>query len=204
MGIIILIKFKNKNNMRFVQAAASILATNYTMNIEGTEEFVAGLLYGMIKKDDLPQIQKCLDNAESLEAEITNAVSDISKGDFQDVLKAVQEIGQIVKELPDDLDECKDIDDDVKKVEAWAAIFKNPVKLTETLTKNLLANWKKVSADITTTETDWNNKKFYEAGEDVADIMVLSVGPISESQNEKEKIDWQLLQDHLKANLFVF
>ena len=190
--------------MRFVQQAAAILATNYSMNIEGTEEFVAGLLYGMVQKDDLPEIQKCLTNAESLEAEITNAVSDLSKGDFQDVLKAVQEIGQIIKEVPQDLDECKDIDSDVKKVEAWAAVFANPVTLTKQLTKNLLANWKKVSADITTTETDWNAKKFYEAGEDVADILILSVGPISESQNEQEEIDWALLQDHLTSTLFVY
>ena len=68
--------------MRFVQQAAAILATNYSMSLEGTEEFVAGLLYGMVQKDDLPEIQKCLTNAESLEAEITNAVSDLSKGDF--------------------------------------------------------------------------------------------------------------------------
>ena len=167
--------------MRFVQQAAAIIATNYTMNLEGTEEFVAGLIYGMIKKDDLPQIQQCLDNASSLEAEITNAISDISKGDFQDILKAVQEIGQIIKELPEDLDDCKDIDDDVKKIETWAAIFTNPVELTKQLTKNLLANWKKVSSDVTQVETDWNNSKFYEAGEDVADVLILSVGPISES-----------------------
>ena len=190
--------------MRFVQQAAAILATKYSMSLEGTEEFVAGLLYGMVQKDDLPQIQNCLTNAESLEVEITNAVSDISKGDFQDVLKAVQEIGQIIKELPTDLDECKDIQDDITKVEAWAAVFANPVKLAETLTKNLLANWKKVSADVTTVESDWNAAKYYEAGEDVADMLILSVGPISESQNEKEQIDWALLQDHLTANLFLF
>ena len=190
--------------MRFVQQAAAILATNYTMNLEGTEEFIAGMIYGMIQKDDLPEIQTCLANASSLEAEITNAIADISKGDFQDILKAVQEIGQIIKELPQDLDNCKDIDGDLKKIEAWAAIFTNPVELTKQLTKNLLANWKKVSADVTQVETDFNDSKFYEAGEDVADVLILSVGPISEAQDPKEEIDWALLQDHLAENLFLF
>ena len=189
--------------MKFVQATASILATQYGMNIEGTEEFVAGLMYGLIEKDDLPEIQKCMKNADALEAEITNVVSDISKGEFQDVLKAVQEIGQITKELPQDLDECKAIDDDVAKIEAWAAIFANPTKLVATLSKNLLANWKNVEADINTTTSDWNAAKYYNAGEDVADMVVLSVGPISEG-DEVEEIDWDLLQQHVVSNLFVF
>ena len=189
--------------MKFVQATAAILSTQYNMNIEGTEEFVAGMIYGLIEKDDLPQIQKCMTNADALEAEITNAISDISKGDFQDVLKAVQEIGQIVKELPTDLDECKNMDDDLKKIEAWAAIFTNPVKLVSTLTKNLMANWSKVKTDIDSTSSDWTAAKYYDAGEDVADMVILSVGPISEG-DKVEDIDWALLQDHLVQNMFLF
>ena len=46
---------------------------------------------------------------------------------------------------------------------------------------NLLANWKKVSADVSTTEFDWTAANYYKAGEDVADILVLSVGPITET-----------------------
>ena len=190
--------------MKFVQAAASIIATNYQMDIEGAEQFIAGALYGLLQKDDLPEIQKCLKNAEGLEVEITNAISDLTKGDIQDVLKAVQEIGVIAKELPQDLEDCKSISGDVEKIENWAKIFANPVALVSALTKNLLANWKKVSADVNTVESDWNAAKYYEAGEDVADMLILSVGPISESQNEKEQIDWALLQDHLTANLFLF
>ena len=158
----------------------------------------------MLDKDDLPQIEQCLTNAESLEAEITNAISDISKGDLQDIIKAVQEIGQIIKELPDDLDQCKDIQGDVDKIEAWAAVFTNPVELVTKLTKNLLANWSKVSADVTQIETDWTAEKFYESGEDVADVLILSVGPISEALEPKEEIDWDLLQQHLVPKMFLY
>ena len=95
--------------MKFVQAAAGIIGTYYKMDIEGAEEFVAGVMYGLIQKDDLPEIQKCLSNAEVLEVEITGALSDFSKGDISDMIKAVQEFGVIIGELPQDLAECKDI-----------------------------------------------------------------------------------------------
>ena len=34
--------------MKFVQAPAAIISTQYGINIEQTEEFVAGMIYGLI------------------------------------------------------------------------------------------------------------------------------------------------------------
>ena len=187
--------------MKFVQAVAPIIASWYSMDIEGAEQFVAGMIYGLIQKDDLPEIEKCLKNGETLEMEITNAISDFSKGDIQDMIKAVQELGQIVKELPQDLDDCKSMDDDIKKIENWAKIFENPVTLVSTLTKNLLANWKDVSADISKATADYNAAKYYDAGEDVADTIVLAVGPISRAEDIDADIDWELLNAHLAENM---
>ena len=66
-----------------------------------------------------------------------------------------------------------------------------------TLTKNLLANWSKVVADVSKTESDWNANNFYDAGDDVAELLVLSVGPVSQPMAD---VDWQALQ----KNLFLF
>ena len=180
--------------MRIVSAIAGIVATNYQMNIEGAEDFVGGLIYGLIAKDDLPEIQKCLKNSEALEAEITNAISDFSKGDLQDIIKGVQEIGQIIKELPGDLDDCQNIQDDVTKIETWAKQFANPVTLVTKLTQNLLAHWGAVSKEITQTETDYNTEKYYECGEDVADIVVLSLGKISHAE---DLVAIKALEEHM-------
>ena len=102
--------------MRPATAIAGIIATKYQMNVAGVEDFVAGLFTGLIHKNDLPLIQACLKNTGALEAEITNALSDISKGDIPDILKGVLEMGQIIRELPNDLSDCKDIADDIKKI----------------------------------------------------------------------------------------
>ena len=188
--------------MKFVQATAAIISTQYGINVEQTEEFVAGMIYGLIEKDDLPEIQKCMKNADTLELEITEAFADFSKGDFQDILKAVQEVGEIVKEVPADLADCEGMDADLAKIEAWAAIFTNPAKLVSTLTKNLLANWKQVSADITTTNSDWGNAKYYSAGQDVADVIILSVGPISEGEEITGEIDYDLAMQNMSQTMF--
>ena len=168
--------------MKILSTLTGILATKYTMDAAGVEEFIGGLISGLVKKDDLPEIQKCLANSESLEVEITNALSDLAKGDIQDVIKGIQELGQILKELPVDLKDCEAISEDVAKIEAWGQIFLNPVTLMVTLTKNLLANWSAVYTDIEQTNSDYNAAKYYNTGEDIADILVLSVGKISASQ----------------------
>ena len=190
--------------MKVLAAIASIIATNYQMDIEGVEQFVAGLIFGLIQKDDLPEIQQCLKDGSSLEAEITNAISDISKGDLQDIIKGVQEVGQIIKELPTDLDDCKGMDDDIAKIEKWASIFAHPTELVTTLTKNLLKNWQGVVADVSKTETDWNNADYYDAGDDIGDILILALGKISQEREEIEEIDWEFLQAHLAENMALF
>ena len=166
--------------MKPAAAIAGIIATKYQMNVAGVEDFVAGLFTGLIHKNDLPLIQKCLQNTGALEAEVTNALSDISKGTIPDILKGVQEMGQIIKELPNDLSGCKDVAADVEKIEAWGAIFSEPVKLIPTLAENLIHNWGKVAGDVSKVDTDYKSAKYENVGEDVADILIESVGPIGE------------------------
>ena len=68
---------------------AALTGTEPAIDVKGVEEFVGGLMFGLINKDDLPEIQKCLSNAEGLETEITEAVQDFEKKDIGDVIKGV-------------------------------------------------------------------------------------------------------------------
>ena len=93
--------------MRVLAAATAILATKYDIDLHGIEEFVGGFMYGVIQADDLKEIETCLTDGEALEVEVTNAISDIQKGDIPDIVKGIQEMGQVVKELPNDLKDCQ-------------------------------------------------------------------------------------------------
>uniref|UniRef100_A0A7S3CQ13 Uncharacterized protein n=1 Tax=Strombidium rassoulzadegani TaxID=1082188 RepID=A0A7S3CQ13_9SPIT len=184
--------------MKILSAITAIIATRYQMDAAGVEEFVGGLIFGLIKKDDLPEIQKCLKDSENLEVQIVNALADVSKGDLQDILKGVQEIGQILQELPVDLSDCQGMSGDIAKIENWASIFSHPTTLITTLTKNLLSNWKDVVAEVSQTSSDYSSADYYKVGEDVGDLLILSVGPISKASNvTMESVDWSALQNNL-------
>ena len=115
-------------------------------------------------------------------------MTDFSKGDVTDIIKGVEEVGKIIEQLPGDLTDCSDMQSDIAKIEKWATIFEHPITLVETLTKNILKNWTKVLSDVMQTMSDWNSDAYYNAGDDVADILVLSIGPITQAPDLEENL----------------
>ena len=59
-------------------------------------DFMDGLIFGLLQKEDLPEIQKCLTHAPDVAKQITAAVEDFEKGDFSDIIAGIGEIGQII------------------------------------------------------------------------------------------------------------
>ena len=65
------------------------------------------------------------------------------------------------------------------RISTWInSLISDPVKLVETLTTNLIRNFAKVSEDINTTSADIAKDDYYTAGNDIADIVVLTLGKI--------------------------
>ena len=182
--------------MKFVQAMAQ--AGLYTMNMEQTEELVAGLLEGLIAKDDLPELKKCMTHGEEISKEFTDVITKLESGNITTMISAITEIGTIVQTLPADFADCKDIQGDIAKVEKWGKQFLNPLTLSVTLAKNMWANHSAVTADISDMNTQMTAGKYFSAGEDIADVTVLALGKISlvrEFQNEAHA-------DMIKQSLF--
>ena len=50
-------------------------------------------------------------------------------------------MGQVVKDLPDDMAKCTDISGDLAKITAWGDVFWHPLDLVTTLYENLWTNW---------------------------------------------------------------
>ena len=49
----------------------------------------------MVQKDNLDEIEKCLKDSETLAAEVSTALEDITKGDISDIIKGVTEMAAI-------------------------------------------------------------------------------------------------------------
>ena len=141
-------------------------------------DFMDGLIFGLLQKEDLPEIQACIQHAPDIAKEITDAVEAFEKGDFADIIAGIGDIGKIIQDLPNDFKDCDSMQGDLKRIEKWGEVFKNPVALIQLLTTNVIKNFSKITQDISSIPTDFNNHQFKNAGEDIADIMVQSIGPV--------------------------
>ena len=160
-------------------AAAAISDQYYAISIQQAEELLGGLIYGLIQKDDLKQIETCLTDADKVEAEINEAVTDIMKGDVQDIIAGISVIGQLLSELPVDLQDCQDIQGDVTRITNWIdALVADPVKLATMIATNVISNFTGITADISTTSSDIAKADYYSAGTDISDIVVLTLGAV--------------------------
>lgn len=171
-----------------VAATANTYLYQYAVNLPDAEEFVAGMIMGLIQKDDLKNIQQCMTDGDTVEKEITQAVSDIEKGDISDIIAGVQILGTLVQQLPADLQHCKGMQADLARIEKWAEIFKNPTQLIQTLTTNVIKNFGEITGDVSKIGTDFSGQKYEQAGVDVADILVATLGPVPAAQPEDLQI----------------
>lgn len=176
--------------------------TQYGISVTGVEEFIGGVIQGLIQKDDLPELQKCLKNTEVVQVEVNKIIEELQKGDLTDIVQAVNDAIALIQELPTDLQDCKSIQDDVTKIENWAKQAITPTGLTK-IVGNVMANWSTIQKDIGDITTDVSEEKYLEAGEVTADVVVLAMGKISYSEQNKLVND-AILASYNKNNLFLY
>ena len=174
--------------MRVLSTIAYAVGSKYAFDVNQAEQLLAGLIYGLIQKDDLAQIQVCLTDAEKVDEELSEAVTDFMKGDVTDIIKGVEMIGTVLQQLPTDLADCQNMQGDIARIEKWAAIFTDPKALVETVTTNLIKNFQVILGDITKASSDFSGADYYDGGADIADIMVETLGAVPELQPEDLKM----------------
>ena len=110
--------------------------------------------------------------------EIEAGIADIKKGGWDNDTQAALQFGLAVLQIPQALSTCENMDEDIAAIESWAQIFTDPAKLSATLAKHYAFHKSEIKADITTLETDWDASSYFQAGDDLAALMTLAVGPI--------------------------
>uniref|UniRef100_A0A7S3IPZ2 Uncharacterized protein n=1 Tax=Strombidium inclinatum TaxID=197538 RepID=A0A7S3IPZ2_9SPIT len=164
--------------MKALSTLAMLLGVEVGFNLADTEEFIAGLIYGLVNDDDLSEIQQCLQGGQQLEDEIETAVADFKKKDITDIIAGIEVIGQIVQEFPTDLENCKNMQGDIDRIEAWAQIFKDPKQLVKTMTVNFMKNKTPIIGNATAVASDWAAENYYQSGDDIANVLVLAIGAV--------------------------
>lgn len=67
--------------------------------------------------------------------------------------------------------------DDIAAIEDWASIFLHPAQLSATVAAHLALHRKEFKADVARVKTDFSSELWFTAGVDIADLMVVAVGP---------------------------
>jgi len=75
--------------------------------------------------------------------------------------------------VPNDIKDCKDVQNDIAAIEAWAKSL-TPMGILE----NALSNYQNIFTDVQAVQSDINAGNMEQAGEDIADIISLVAGPV--------------------------
>ena len=176
--------------MKVLSHLAVMMASQYAINIQQAEEFLGGIIFGLIQKDDLKNIETCLTDGEAVEKQVNEAVEDFMKGDLQDILAGITVLGALIQDLPKDLGDCQAMQGDIARIEKWGEIFTNPTQLMQTVVENLLKNYGTIFGDITKTSGDIAKADYYTAGTDIADVLVLTLGAVPASPETIPVTQW--------------
>ena len=138
-------------------------------------------MYGMTGNNHLAEIEQCFKGTQTLASDAQTALNDIKHGNF---IQGIKDFGTIIWDLPDGFSACTGMDDDIAAIEQWAEIFKEPVKLINTVTSHMLASGDEIKADIADEQADWGNKQYFDAGNDTAAAFTVLIGPINDDWSE--------------------
>jgi len=176
---------------------AAAVATVAVFNVQQVEDFVNGLLTGLVQDDDLSKVKACLTDVKAVETDMTAAIADFSKGDIKSIIAGAQVVGHLLSTVEGDITDCKGMKDDAQRIKAWSAIFSNPEQLIQTVLTNALSNMSGLKADIGQISTDVTSSDFKDLGMDIADIMTKTLGPIPQSAVSADKFpSFDMLHAH--------
>ena len=83
--------------------------------------------------------------------------------------------------MKESLSTCKDLDADIKAIDTWAEIWNDKAKLTSYCGWHFTFYEDQVKADIKTMDSDWDAKNYFKAGDDLAALLLIEIGPLDGS-----------------------
>lgn len=160
----------------------SILDENITIGnkTEAAAELMAGVIYGVTEKNDLEQIDTCLQDADEFVSDILLGISMLEKMDFVDLINGFSLLAATVGEIPHYLYDCSQIGDDLQDFEAWLSVFEHPVELEPVIEANIKKHLPALTLDLAKVKKAISNGEWFHAGEELGIMLVIVVGPVAQ------------------------
>ena len=136
----------------------------------------AGLMDGILHKDNLNYLLGCMSGTDSLVVDIENAVVHFKQGGTMGIGEGIMDIGKFLQDLPPACYNCGGIPDDFQKLGQFFAIFGNPTLLMQRISYNLLWYYSEINADVKLALADWDAADYFGFGDKIGEALALAIG----------------------------
>ena len=131
-------------------------------------DYLAGFIGEFTGNNHLQELETCYAGGQGFIDDVKKVLHDIESGDY---ITAVGDFGPLVTELPEALDDCKNMTQDITKIETWALVFTEPYALMQEAVTNYMANGTNIMANLAKEKHNWAAGNYYEAGQDTAKVI---------------------------------
>eukprot|EP00347_Sterkiella_histriomuscorum_P003706 403363257 len=128
--------------------------------------FAEGFFEGILDAK-LPDLQSCLTDFEEIGLLLKEAIEDLNQESFSSVKRALHEISEAVHKFPTALHQCKVLEDDLKELLRMAEIFGHPFTLIVHASHNLIVNGVDIYRKIHESIVDYENHDYFDFGKNM-------------------------------------
>ena len=177
------------------------------LSVHGVPKFLAGFLYGMTAENHLEEITSCYKGGDLMYEELSFALNKVTSDGWDNITQGALELAIVALQIPQELNTCENMDEDLAAFEEWLTIFKDPSQLVKTVTKHLALHRKQIMGDVATVKAEWAAEQFWFAGITAADLATVAIGPIYPvypSANEAYGLDAMAIPDFVAGLVYGF
>ena len=167
-----------------IDAASSVIAqfdANAAAYIRSGELFTIGLVNGLIKKQNLNEMDGCLrgfDVASSKTGHIIDSLIKGGGGDISSIITAITTFVDIAVSLPVELKDCANMSSDADRIASWAIDGLSPSNMMFKIPTNVIDNYESIFARCVNIVIQLTTGSWEDAGSNYAAILVLGLGEL--------------------------
>ena len=130
-------------------------------------KILEGLLAGSVEAE-VPHGVECLRDAKHIWERFGGVIDQLKIGTFNSVLHAVEDMGKVIHDVANELEECKaTVGTDLDKLREMSKAFTDPWYFIFHVEHDLIVNGQDIHHEIMDAEAQWENQHFYEFGHSV-------------------------------------
>jgi hypothetical protein len=113
---------------------------------------------GFFESGDFGDLSKCAKDLDSVEQAVESAIKDFEDGGLSSTVAGIKELGAMVHDVENALDECEQISsDDWSKLNHAVHLFKHPVRFAFHVLKDIIHNGVQIYHDINDAIDNYHN-----------------------------------------------